>query len=135
MWDLVENTAVRQLYSKLEIDESEIPKIFNDLEWFAILESGSGNNVMTPSRWFRIPKKRKLPSVARFQHLIYDDLSDQNDNGQTDRWCEFFKTIINSLKFHPDKINIIQIGFSILARHPTKHQKQLENAYIYVSTF
>ena len=133
MWDTVENEVVRQLYSKLAIDQNEIPKIFNDLEWLAILESGSGNNVTTPSRWFRIPKKRKSPSVARFQYLIFDDPNDKIDNGQTNRWCELFKTIISNLNFHSNTMNIIQIGFSILARHPTKYKKKQENAYVYVS--
>ena len=134
MWVSLDHDTVRYIYSKLDINEHEIPKIFNDLEWHAILESGSGNNVSQVSRWFRVPKGRKKSSIGRFQHLIYDDPSDENENGQTDRWRDLFKKIITNLKFHSDKQNIIQIGFSILAQHPIKFEKQQPNAYVYVST-
>ena len=133
MWIRTEHETVQYLYSMLNIDESQIPKVFNELEWLAIVESGSASNVTEVARWFRVPKKHKLSTVARFQYLIYDDSSDENDNGQTDRWRNFFKKIIANLKFHPDKQNIIQIGFSIMAQHPIKLAKQQPNAYVYVS--
>ena len=133
MWESFEQQRVEQLYSEIDIDETEISKLFDPLEWFAIVESGSGNNVSKVSSWYRCPKQRKLPTIGRFQHLIYDKSNDKTDNGQTDRWRDFFKSIIKKLTFHPSWQNVIQIGFSFLAVHPIKLAKQKPNAHVYVS--
>ena len=133
MWESFEKQSIEQLYSKIDVDETEISKLFDPLEWFAIVDSGSGNNVSKVSSWYRVPKQRKMASIGRFQHLIYDNTNDKNDDGQTDRWRDFFKSVIKELFFHPDGQNILQIGFSFLAVHPIKLVKEKPNAFVYVS--
>ena len=129
MWNLFENDLVNDLYSKIELDEIEVSKCFKPLEWFAIAQSGHAKNVSRVSQWYRVPKNRKIQSVGRFQHLIYDE--DGNDG--TNRWRKFFKDLVKQLRIHPNRTNIIQLGFSLLAVHPLKLAKEKPNAYVYVS--
>ena len=135
MWDPIEREKIVDLYQNLDIDEYEIPKIFNEHEWFAINEANSSRNVSRVDNWYRVPKKKKLPCVARFQHLIFDMTHDKSDNAQTDRWREHFKAIINKLAIHPEEINVIQLGFSILAHDPMRVAKKEANPYVYVSYY
>lgn len=129
MWNHDERESIIKLYSKIDIDHLDVAKLFTEIEWFAIVYANHAKNVSYSSRWFRIPKIRKLTSVARFQHLIYD----QGKRDGTERWRNFFQQIIKQLHIHPHKTNTVQIGFSLLAVHPLKLAKNKPNAYVYVS--
>ena len=130
MWNRHESQSVSDLYSKIEIDQFEVAKCFNDLQWFSIVESGQAKNVSHSSHWYRVPQKsHKLPAVGRFQYLIYDE----GEKDGTDRWRRFFKELVKQLEIHPSRTNIVQIGFSFLAVHPLKLAREKPNAYVYVS--
>ena len=137
MWTEYEYDAVLDLYKKFKenFDEDEVRKIFSKADWFAIAEASSARNVSRVNRWYRIPKKRKLPSVGRFQFLIYDMTHDKKSNDQTERWKNHFKSIIKKLSFHPQESYLIQIGFSLLAHDPMKMAKNEPNQSVYVSFF
>ena len=129
MWDRHESDSINELYSKIDIDHLEVAKCFTEMEWFAIVYANHAKNVSYSTQWYRIPKTRKMTSVARFQFLIYD----QGQKDGTDRWRNFFKQIIKQLHIHPNRTNIVQIGFSLLAVHPLKLAKNKPNAHVYVS--
>ena len=135
MWIEHEHNAVLDLYKKFAVDfeEDEVRKIFSEADWLAILEANSASNVSRVNRWYQIPKKRKLPTCARFQLLLFDMTHDKTENEQTDRWRNHFKSIIKNLLFHPHESNIIQIGFSFLAHDPMKIAKDEPAQSVYVS--
>ena len=132
MWSFDEQQKIKRLYTKINIDESEVGKFFDPLEWYAIAASGQARNVANTKNWFRVPRKQNNFSLARFQYLIFDDQNSTDGTG-TDRWRRHFKKCIRALEFRPDSSKVVSISFSLLTRDPIKAANNEPTAYSYVS--
>ena len=133
MWSKIEKDNIENIYK--DIGDFDVSQLFDKDQWFAITASGGRKNVGRIGNWFYVPPAGKEHGQARFQYVIYDDVNDKDENEQTNRWRDHFKTVIDNLKFHPDVTNVLQIGFSMLAWHPIKHAKKAKDAFIYVRFF